>query len=92
MQTRIWCNAGRAAAVVMALSLAACASTHHAAPYRILAYENPAARAAREAADWSLRVDLTIEMMDYGYRPKDLRLKAGQPYRVTPVSYGAVNH
>lgn len=44
------------------------------------------------SADWSKKIDLTIELLDYGYRPREVRLKSGQPYRITLVNYGSVNH
>ena len=45
-----------------------------------------------DSADWSKRIDLTLELHDYGYRPRELRLKSGQPYRITLVNYGGANH
>lgn len=48
--------------------------------------------AALAAADWSRMENLTIQMLDYGYRPRELRMKAGQPYRLTLVNTGAVSH
>lgn len=48
--------------------------------------------AALAAADWSRTESLTIQMLDYGYRPRELRMKAGQPYRLTVVNTGAVSH
>lgn len=44
------------------------------------------------AADWSRMESLTVQMLDYGYRPRELRMKAGQPYRLTLVNTGAVSH
>ncbi len=44
------------------------------------------------AADWSKKIDLTIEMHDHGYRPRELRLKSGQPYRIRIFNNGGVNH
>ena len=48
--------------------------------------------AAITTADWNAKQDLSIEMHDYGYRPRELRLKAGQPYRLTLVNNGSVSH
>lgn len=48
--------------------------------------------AALAAADWTKQVNLEIEMLDYGYRPREVRLKVGQPYRLTLVNHGSVNH
>ena len=44
------------------------------------------------STDWSGKTDVTIEMLDYGYRPREVRLKLGQPYRITLVNHGSVNH
>ena len=44
------------------------------------------------AADWSKVIPLTIEMHDYGYRTRELRLKAGQPYRLTLTNIGGTKH
>lgn len=44
------------------------------------------------STDWNKKTDITIEMLDYGYRPREVRLKSGQPYRITLVNHGSVNH
>jgi plastocyanin len=49
-------------------------------------------QAALTAADWKQMSTVTIEMLDYGYRPRELRLRVGQPYRLTLVNSGSVNH
>ena len=76
------------AVTAAAVAMAAC---QHMAPSR----DNDL-RARREAtlaaADWSRMAEVSIEMLDYGYRPRELRLKAGQPYRLTIVNEGSVNH
>lgn len=43
-------------------------------------------------ADWDKKVDVTITIRDYGYQPRELRLRAGQPYRITLVNQGSVPH
>jgi plastocyanin len=48
--------------------------------------------AALATADWSRMVDVTIEMHDYGYRPREVRLRAGQPYRLRLANNGGVSH
>ena len=47
---------------------------------------------ALAAADWSQAESVTIQLLDYGYRPRELRLKAGKPYRLTLVNTGSVSH
>lgn len=58
--------------------------------------ESARLQSARDAvlasADWDKKIDITIEMRDYGYRPREVRLKSGQPYRITLVNYGSVSH
>lgn len=48
--------------------------------------------AALAGADWSTIQSVSVEMHDHGYRPRELRLKAGQPYKLTLVNNGAVSH
>lgn len=48
--------------------------------------------AALAGADWNTMHSLAVEMHDHGYRPRELRLKAGQPYKLTLVNNGAVSH
>lgn len=45
-----------------------------------------------EAADWSRVEHVTIELRDSGVLPQELRLKAGQPYRLTLLNAGVNNH
>ena len=44
------------------------------------------------AADWDRMTDVKIELRDAGFTPRELRLKAGQPYRLTLVNLGVNNH
>lgn len=84
----------RSAAImfVAAWVLGACQTDPHRNP----APESGDLAARREAVvaavDWSKAIDLTIEMHDHGYRPRELSLKSGQPYRITLVNYGGANH
>ena len=79
------------AAALVAGILSACAGSfaHRATATDPMQQRREAAIAA---ADWSARQDVSIEMLDYGYRPRELRLKAGQPYRLTLVNNGSVSH
>lgn len=58
--------------------------------------ESTRLQSARDAvlasADWDKKIDITIEMRDYGYRPREVKLKSGQPYRITLVNLGSENH
>lgn len=49
------------------------------------------ARIVREA-DWDRMAEVRIELKDSGFSPRELRLKAGQPYRLTLVNMGVNNH
>jgi uncharacterized cupredoxin-like copper-binding protein len=44
------------------------------------------------ATDWSRVEDVKIELRDSGVLPQELRLKAGQPYRLTLLNAGVNNH
>lgn len=44
------------------------------------------------AADWDRVVDVTIELKDAGFTPREVRLEAGRPYRLTLVNKGVNNH
>lgn len=44
------------------------------------------------AADWDRVADVKIELRDAGFTPRELRLKVGQPYRLTLVNLGVNNH
>lgn len=57
------------------------------------ALPTPAEReTALASADWSRMSDVSIEMLDYGYRPREIRLKVGQPYRLRFANNGSVPH
>ncbi|MBI2313116.1 MAG: cupredoxin domain-containing protein [Betaproteobacteria bacterium] len=45
-----------------------------------------------KAADWSKMTPVTVELYDYGYTPRDLKLKANQPYRITLKNNGSKDH
>lgn len=45
-----------------------------------------------KAADWSKMTAVTVEAYDYGYEPRDLKLKAGQPYKLTIRNTGSKDH
>lgn len=42
--------------------------------------------------DWRQAERVKVEMMEYGYRPRELRLKVNRPYRLTLINYGSYNH
>jgi len=44
------------------------------------------------ATDWSRVEHVQIELRDSGVLPRELRLKAGQPYRLTLLNAGVNNH
>lgn len=45
-----------------------------------------------ETADWSRMQEVAIQLRDGGFEPRELRLKAGQPYRLTITNTGVNNH
>ena len=45
-----------------------------------------------KAADWDKKQELTIDLSEYAFTPKEFALKAGQPYEIKVVNTGAVKH
>ncbi len=45
-----------------------------------------------KAADWDKKQELTIDLSEYAFTPKDTILKMGQPYEIKVVNTGAVKH
>ncbi len=45
-----------------------------------------------EAAAWDTQQDLTIELSEFAFSPKEFTLTAGQPYEVRVVNKGTVKH
>jgi uncharacterized cupredoxin-like copper-binding protein len=45
-----------------------------------------------EAADWDAKQELTIDLSEYAFAPKEFTLTAGQPYEVKVVNKGTVKH
>ncbi len=71
-------------ALLLAVVVAACQQ----APVR-----SPSELAAIVAAgDWERMTDVKIEFRDSGFSPRELRLRVGQPYRLTLVNLGVNNH
>lgn len=77
------------AATALALALSACqgGGQRHDGPD----YVRDSDRIVKEA-DWGRMITVEIELYDYGYRPRDLRLKAGQPYKLVLKNTGAKDH
>lgn len=44
------------------------------------------------AADWDTAIELTIELSEFAFTPKNLTLEAGQPYVLTVSNVGTVKH
>ncbi|MDH4094780.1 MAG: hypothetical protein OEV81_08335 [Betaproteobacteria bacterium] len=79
--------------VALALAAVLVAGCHGAAaPHAPASASEWHGNGAMGAADWSKQLDVTITIRDYGYLPRELRLRAGQPYRLTLVNYGSVPH
>jgi uncharacterized cupredoxin-like copper-binding protein len=45
-----------------------------------------------EAADWDASEELTIELSEFAFTPKDFDLVAGQPYVIKVLNVGGVKH
>ncbi len=45
-----------------------------------------------KAADWDKKQELTIDLSEYAFTPKEFALKAGQPYEIKVVNTGAIKH
>lgn len=75
----------RVAHAILAVALvAACASVGRRSDAEI-------ARIVADA-DWNRTIDVHITLRDSGFLPRELQLKAGQPYRLTIENQGAHNH
>lgn len=78
------------------LALAACQSAvpmmandaGHAAPV----VSDTARKKALSEADWKRMESVSLQLRDYGLTPREIRLKAGQPYRLTISNTGSVSH
>jgi len=45
-----------------------------------------------KAANWEQMETLTVELDDFSFAPQDLKLKAGQPYRLVVKNVGKLDH
>lgn len=45
-----------------------------------------------KAADWNAMETITIELTEHEFAPRDLKLKAGQPYRLVLKNSGEKDH
>jgi hypothetical protein len=73
-----------------AFALAGCQHGAYAPGSSVAHHDHAADIVAR--ADWSKTTDVVIEMVNYEYRPNEIRLKANHPYRITLVNYSRHNH
>lgn len=80
------------AALCAAGFLAGCAVGTPTGPGNDVAVTEAQRDAALRDADWAKMTDVTITIRDYGYLPGELRLRVGQPYRLTLVNLGSVPH
>ncbi|MFC5302973.1 hypothetical protein [Azospira restricta] len=48
--------------------------------------------AVLKAADWKEMQSVNLELRDYGLSPRELRFKAGQPYRLVITNNGSHSH
>ncbi|MDH4175454.1 MAG: hypothetical protein OEZ09_09925 [Betaproteobacteria bacterium] len=86
-------NAGLLVMLALAaVLLAACHGGATSTPEATALVTQAQRDAALDGADWTKKVDLTITIRDYGYLPRELRLRSGQPYRITLVNHGSVPH
>ncbi|MCC4117448.1 cupredoxin domain-containing protein [Aromatoleum toluclasticum] len=55
---------------------------------------DPVADAAAivKAANWDAMETITVELAEYSFTPQDLKLKAGQPYRLVIRNVGQKDH
>lgn len=45
-----------------------------------------------KAADWKKAKTVTVQLFEHDYEPKELRLKANQPYKIELVNTGEADH
>lgn len=72
-----------------ALLLAGCAGGHSAGHAGVSGADRAAALAA---TDWSRAENVTIELRDYGFHPRELKLRRGQAYRLRIFNTGGNAH
>lgn len=82
--------------LTIALSAAACQSTgghanHGADSKPAVLAEAVRARVLAEA-DWTRMETIHFELRDYGVKPREVRFKSGQPYRLIITNNGSVSH
>lgn len=63
-------------------------------PIQSFAAQDPVADAAAivKAADWKQMKTVTVTMTEHSYAPQDLRLVAGQPYKLVMKNSGEKDH
>jgi uncharacterized cupredoxin-like copper-binding protein len=76
-------------AALLALALAACQGGGHRHDGHD--YVRDWERIVKET-DWGRMITVEIDLYDYGYRPRDLRLKADQPYKLVLKNTGNKDH
>lgn len=67
-------------------------SAQHGASPAVAAPAASSVDAAIAGADWERAIELRIELRDYGFTPSELRVKAGQAYRLSVYNIGGVAH
>lgn len=45
-----------------------------------------------KAADWQKAQTITVKLFEHDYEPKDLKLKANQPYKIELINTGEKDH
>jgi uncharacterized cupredoxin-like copper-binding protein len=74
------------------LALAASAAFVLAAPVVMAADYIVDGPAIVKAANWDAMETVTVELEDFSYSPQDLKLKAGQPYKLVIKNTGEKDH
>ncbi|NJD24355.1 MAG: hypothetical protein FIB06_03010 [Betaproteobacteria bacterium] len=82
-------NQSRLTLLAAVALLAGCAGGHAA---KAAGATDEARTAALAAADWKHAENVTIELRDYGFQPRELTLKRGQAYRLRIHNTGGNTH
>ena len=74
------------------LALAVTAAFVSASPLALAADYIVDGPAIVKAANWEAMETVTVELEDFSYSPQDLKLKAGQPYKLVIKNTGEKDH
>jgi uncharacterized cupredoxin-like copper-binding protein len=79
-------------AVLTLVLLGGCAAQHAGRGDPLPAVSDSQRQAALATVDWEKAEKITIELRDYGFHPRDIRLRVGQAYHLRIFNTGGNTH